>query len=114
MGRTRNVMFPSSKKKRLCRVKGPDVADCDEVVFVDSIGKPHGLIPCSLVTALESLGRAVLMVSRERTVDVDGDSGVAVEAIGESWSMSGLFTHWLMLAVPGIAVLGQVVWVVQC
>jgi hypothetical protein len=94
MERTRNVMFPSSKKKRLCRVNGRDVADSGEAVFVDSTGKPHGLIETfSLVIALESLGRAVSMESRERLVDVDGESAVVVEAVGDRWSMSGLFTH---------------------
>jgi len=70
------------------------MADCGEVVFADSTGKPHGLTETfSLVIALESLGRAVSMESRERMADVDGESAVAVEAVGDRWSMSGLFTH---------------------
>jgi hypothetical protein len=110
MGRTRNVMFPSSKKKRLCKVNGPGAADCGEVVFVDSTGKPHGLTETvSPVIALESRGGAVSMVSRERMADVDGESGMVVEAVGDCWS-SGLFTlFWLvMLAVLDMRGLVQI------
>ena len=93
-------MFPSSKKKRLCRMNGPGVADCGEVVFVDSTGKPHGLTETfSLVIALESLEGVVSMVSRERMADVDGESGMVVEAVGECWSMSGMSTLLLILVV---------------
>jgi len=100
-------MFPSSKKKRLCRVNGPGAADCGEVVFADSTGKPHGLTTFSLVIPLESLGGAVSMVSRESIADVDGESGMAVEAVGERCSTSGIST--IMLAVLDMRGLVQVV-----
>lgn len=109
------MMFPSSKKKRLCRVNGPGAADCGEVVFVDSTGKPHGLTETfSPVITLELLGGAVSMESRERMADVDGESGMVVEAVGECWFMSGLSTLWLiMFAVLDMRGLVQVAWVVQ-
>lgn len=112
VGRTRNVMFPSSKKKRLCRVNGPD---CGEVIFVDSTDKPHGLTGTfSSVIAPESLGVLLSMVSRERMADVDGESGMVVEAVGERWPMSGLFTlRLIMFAALDMRGLVQVAWVVQ-
>ena len=101
-------MFPSSKKKRLCRVNGPGAADCGKVVVVDSTGKPHGLTGTfSTVIALGSLRGAVSMVSRERMADVDGESGMVVEAVGERWSMS-LFTLWLMFIATDMGGLVQV------
>ena len=74
------------------------MADCGavEFEFVDSSDKPHGLTETfSLVIALESLRRPVSMVSRERMVDVDGDSVPIGETVGEyeCRSISGLFTH---------------------
>jgi hypothetical protein len=96
-------------------VNGPDVADCNEIVFVNSTGKPHGLAETfSVVIGLKSLWRAVLMASRERTADVDGESKVVIEAVGERWSMSELSTHWLMFTVLDMGDLVQVAFDVQC
>jgi hypothetical protein len=103
MRRTRNVIFPSLKKKRLCKVNGPGVVDCGGRVFVDSTSGLHGRIETfSLMIALESQDEMVWIVSREIVADVGGDSVAVVGRVGECWSMSGLFSHWLILQVLGM------------
>jgi hypothetical protein len=92
-------MFPSSKKKRLCRVNGPSCFDSDVsfVFVVDSSGSNSNsddredvyiLLPPRI--SLDRLEGAVLMVSEETMVDADGDSGMDIEIGCGCWSMSGL------------------------
>lgn len=80
-------MFPSSKKKRLCRVNRGDVVDCGELeaVFTVFTAKSRGFSGrFSPVTTLESLEGAVSMLSRSRRLMVDGDGDSAmVETVGE-------------------------------
>jgi len=84
MRRTRNVIFPSLKKKRLCKVNGPGVVDCGGRVFIDSTGRLYDRIETfSLMIALESLDEMVSIVSREIVVDVGGDSVAVVGRVCE-------------------------------
>ncbi len=86
-------MFPSSKKKRLCRVNRPNSVDRGIFTSVDPTGKPDGWREIlSPMTSLDKSEGAVMMVSEEMVVDADGDSGESGLAIGldwGSWAMSG-------------------------
>ncbi len=81
--RTRNVMFPSSKKKRLCGVNEPYWVDRGILVSVDFTDKPNDREDkLSPMISLDKSEGAVMMVSEEITVDADGDSG---PVIGMVW-----------------------------
>ena len=116
MGRTRNVIFPSSKKKRLCRVNGPGMANFSDFVLVDSTGKPHVWIDMLLVLislGSRSLSRAVSMESEEILVDVDGDSTVSAETVGKYSFMSELLSTWLILSMLETRDVGRAARIVQ-
>ena len=115
-GRTKNVMFPSSKKKRLCRVNVPGTADCSDLVLVNSTGKSHVwrerfLVLISLGS--RSLSRAVSMEPEEILVGVDGDSAVSAETVGKCSFMSELLSHWVILPTLEARDVGRVARIVQ-
>jgi hypothetical protein len=72
-------MFPSSKKKRLCRVNRLIPVDRGVLASVDSTSKLDGWekILSPMVPIDKSEG-AVMMVSEDMIVDVDGDSGPVI------------------------------------
>lgn len=94
-------MFPSSKKKRLCRVNRPIPVDRGTLDSVDSAGKLFGWEEIlSPIVPLDKSEGAVMVVSEEMMVDADGDSGVVVGVARECWSTSGLgCTYGLILLV---------------
>ena len=72
-------MFPSSKKKRLCRLNRLTTVDRGILVSVDSSGKLDGgeEIHSPMVPLDKSEG-AVMMVSEVMMVDANGDSGPVI------------------------------------
>ena len=74
------MMFPSSKKKRLCWVNGPCLVDRDILGFVDSTGKHNDWEEIlSRMISLDKLEGAVLIESEETImVDADGDAGEVI------------------------------------
>ena len=81
MERTRNVMFPSSKKKRLCRVNRLIPVDRGVLVSVDSNGKLDGWEEIlSPMVSLDKSEGAVMMV------DADGDSDLVIGMVWGYWS----------------------------
>ena len=118
MERTRNVMFPSSKKKRLCRVNGHGMADCGDfvLVLVNSTGKSHVWREMFLVLislGSKSLSRAVSMEPEEMLVGVDGDSAVSAETVGKYSFTSELLSPWLILSMLGMRDVGRAARIVQ-
>ena len=88
--RTRNVTFPSSKKKRLCRVNRPSIS-VDRGIFaiVDFSGKLDGWEETlSPIVTLDKSEGAVMMVSEEITVDPDGDPGPVIGMVSGCWAVS--------------------------
>jgi len=82
-------MFPSSKKKRLCRVNRPISVDLGILVSVDSTDKLNGWEEIlSPMIPLDTSEGAVMMVSEEMTVDADGDSGLVIGVVWGCWAMS--------------------------
>jgi hypothetical protein len=75
-------MFPSSKKKRLCRVNRLIPVDCgtDKLDGWEDIPSP--------MVSLDNSEGAVMMVSEEMVVDADGDSGRVIGIVWGCWSMS--------------------------
>jgi len=103
MERTRNVMFPSSKKNRLCRVNGHGMANCGDfvLVLVNSTGKSHvwrDMLLVLISLGSRSLSRAVSMEPEEILLDVDGESAVSAETVGKYSFMSELLSPWLILS----------------
>jgi hypothetical protein len=83
------VTFPSSKKKRLCRVNRAISVDRGTFASVDFTGKLNGWekILSPMVPLNKSEG-AVMMVSEEITVDVDGDPEPVIGMVSGCWAMS--------------------------
>ena len=94
-------MFPSSKKKRLCRLNRLITVDRDILVSVDSTGKLDGWegIHSPMVPSAKS-EVTVMMVSEEMMVAADGDSGLVIGMVGGCRAMLGLgSTYGLILPV---------------
>jgi hypothetical protein len=82
-------MFPSSKKKRLCRVNRLIPVDCAILVSFDSTDQLDGWEEIlSPMVSLDKSEGAVMMVSEEMMVDADGDSGPIIGMVWGCWSMS--------------------------
>lgn len=84
-------MLPSSKKKRLCRVNRLISVDRGILESIDSTGKLDGWeeILSPMTPLLDKSEGAVMMVSEEKRVDADGDSGPVIGMVWRFWSMSG-------------------------
>jgi hypothetical protein len=81
-------MFPSSKKKRLCRVNRLIPVDLGILASVDT-GKLNGWEEIlSPMIPLDKSEGAVMMVSGDTMVDADGDSGPVIGIVWGYWSMS--------------------------
>jgi hypothetical protein len=81
-------MFPSSKKKRLCRVNRRIPVDRGILASVD-IGELNGWEEIlSPMIPLDKSEGAVMMVSEEMMVDADGDSGSVIGVVWGGCSMS--------------------------
>ena len=93
-------MFPSSKKKRLCRVNRPVSVDRGILVSVGSTDKLNGWDKVlSPVIPLDK-SEVAEMISEEMMVDAHGDSGVVIGVATGCWSTSGLgCTYGLILPV---------------
>ena len=92
--RTRNVMFPSSKKKCLCRVNRLISVDCIMLVSVDSTGELDGWKEIlSPMIPLDKSDGAAMMVSEETTVDANGESGPVIKVVWGCWA--------IMMSRPG-------------
>ncbi len=82
-------MFPSSKKKRLCRVNRLITVDRNILVSIDSTDKLNGWgETLSLMVSLGESEVAVMMLSEEMIVDADGDSGSVIGMVWGCWAMS--------------------------
>ena len=87
-------MFPSSKKKRLCRVNRLILVDCSVLVSVDSTGELNGWKEIlSPMIPLDRSDGAAMMVSEETTVDADGESGPVIRVVWGCWA--------IMMSRPG-------------
>jgi hypothetical protein len=75
-------MFPSSKKKRLCRVYRFIPVDRGVLVSVDSTGKLDGWEILSPIVSLDKSEGAVMIV------DADGDSDPVTGVVWGCWSTS--------------------------
>ena len=110
------MMFPSSKKNRLCRVNEPGMANCSDFVLVNSTGESHVWREMLLVLislGSRSLSRAVSMEPEEILVGVDGDSAVSAETVGKYSFMSELLSHRLILSVLETRDVGRAARIVQ-
>src|SRR5712672_3893265 len=91
-------MFPSSKKKRLCRVNRPISVDRDILLSVDFTDKlrldcREEILPP--ITPLDKSEGVVMMV------DADGDSGPVIGVVWGCWTMSRSgCAYGLILPVP--------------
>lgn len=82
-------MFPSSKKKRLCRLNRPFSIDRGILASVDSTGKLDGWEEIlSPMNPLDKSEGAAMMVSEEMMVDAGGDSGLVTGMVWGCWAMS--------------------------
>ena len=82
-------MFPSSKKKRLCRVNRPVSVDRGILVSVDSTGRLNDweeVLPPMI--PLDKSEGAVAIVSEDVMVDADGDSGPVIGVVWGCWAVS--------------------------
>jgi hypothetical protein len=99
-------MFPSSKKKRLCRLNRPISVDRGILAAVDSTGKPNGgedILPP--MDPLDKSEGAVMVVSEEMMVDEGGDLGPVTDMVWGCWALSRLgCAYGLILQMEGLLV----------